>query len=147
MESPKAKALTLFHDHYNCGQAILMAFGPAYGLPPKIAEKLGRPLGSGMGGKGFICGAVSAAVLILGLAQPEKSERHAKKEVYRAVREMMARFEARHGSIQCGNLLGVDLNTRLGPTKMKLSGFYQKKACPSFVLAVAEILEELLSPP
>ena len=142
--SPAAQAVALFHDHYNCAQAILMAFGPAHGLDVETAQKLGRPLGSGMGGKGMTCGAITAAILILGLAQPERSERQAKKEVYRATRELVDRFEARYGSALCKDLLGADLNTRQGRAKAKLQGI-TRTACPGFVLAIAGILEGMLT--
>jgi len=121
-----------------------MAFGPAYGLDTKIAIKLGRPLGSGMGGKGLVCGAVSGAVLILGLAQPEMAGRKGKQLLYRKVRELIDRFEEPYDSVLCSSLLGADINTRLGRAKVRLRGV-SRKSCPGFVRAVAEILESILT--
>ena len=122
-----------------------MVFGPEYGLDVETAKKLGRPLGSGMGGKGLVCGSVSGAVLILGLAQPEMAESTAKKRLYRTVRELMDRFTDRYDSVLCRSLLDADLNTRLGRAKVRLQGV-SKKNCPGYVNAVAEILERLRAP-
>jgi hypothetical protein len=65
------------------------------------------------------------------------------KETARLVREFADRFKSRHQSINCPDLLGVNLSTPEGLQTAK-----EKKAfaaCPSIVKDAAVILNELLN--
>ena len=52
--------------HYNCCQAVLVTFADRLGLTPEQANALGAHFGSGMR-HGSTCGAVSGALMVLGL--------------------------------------------------------------------------------
>ncbi len=67
MEKP-AQTVDLFSNGLTCSQAVLTVFGEPYGLDSELAQKLGRPLSGGLGRLGRTCGAISAAILIIGLA-------------------------------------------------------------------------------
>jgi C_GCAxxG_C_C family probable redox protein len=137
------KAADLFLSGMLCSQAILTVFGERYGLGSEQAMTLGRPLGGGMARTGRTCGAVTGALLILGLAKDGGAEAEAKKEVYSSVQEFFRRFETLHGTADCKGLLGVDLNTEEGLKKAQTEQLFTK-ACPGFVRDAATILEKLL---
>ena len=104
------KVMELWDQGCNCAQAMLGGFGPSRGLDRDTAQILGRPLGGGVGLSGGICGAVSAAAMVLGWTEPADGDEHAKRSaVYPLVREFLAAFEREHGTIDCGRLLGLDL--------------------------------------
>ena len=63
------KAVHLFENGSTCSQAILTAFGEAYGIDPESAKNLGRPWGGGVGRLGRTCGSVSGAIILLGYAR------------------------------------------------------------------------------
>ena len=68
------RTVDLFASGLNCSQAILTVLGEPYGLDSEMAARLGRPLGGGMGRLSLTCGAVTAAVLVLGLAKDDPDE-------------------------------------------------------------------------
>jgi hypothetical protein len=74
----------------------------------------------------------------------EGEDRAAAEETYRKVRELMARFEARHGSCICRTLLGgCDLGTTEGQRIFKERDLLNR-ACAPAVRTVVEALEEML---
>jgi C_GCAxxG_C_C family probable redox protein len=137
------KTVDLFAAGLNCSQAMLTVFGEPYGLDAKMAEKLGRPLGGGMGRLALTCGAVTGAVLILGLAKDHQDEGEARKVSYSAVQELFRRFEALHGTTECKNLLGADMSTAEGLKKIQEEKLVSN-LCPVFVRDAAAILAQLL---
>lgn len=127
----------------NCSQAILTAFGQSYGLDAEMAANLGRPLGGGMGHMARTCGAVTGAVLVLGLAKDNQDEGEARKVSHSCVQDLFRRFEALHGTTECKELLGVDMSTEEGLKKVQEEKLV-RKVCPRFVRDTAGILDELL---
>ena len=53
--------------HYNCAQSLLVPFAEQVGLDKEQADKLGSFFGSGML-HGSACGALSATLMLLGMA-------------------------------------------------------------------------------
>ncbi len=137
------KAVDQFPTVLNCSQAILTVFGEPYGLNSTMARQLGLPLGGGMGRMARTCGAVSAAVLILGLANDNGDEADARKAAFAAVQEFFKRFEEVHGTTECRDLLGADRSTEEGEKRFRQENLIQT-LCPTFVKSAAEILEVLL---
>ena len=140
------KTVGLHANGLNCSQAMLTAFGETYGLDSETAKTMGRGLGAGMGGLSHTCGAVSSAVLILGLAKDHQEEKEARKLSYSHVRELFRRFEAIHGTTKCAELLGADMSTPEGMKRVKEENLIQKR-CPDFVRNAAHILAELEDSP
>ncbi len=138
------RTVDLFASGLNCSQAMLTVFGEPYGLTAEMASKLGRPLGGGMGRLAKTCGAVTAAVLILGLAKDHNEERKARETSFFAVKQLFRIFEARHGTTDCKSLLGADMSTAEGLEKIQQEGLV-KNLCPAFVQDAADILEGLLA--
>jgi C_GCAxxG_C_C family probable redox protein len=139
------KTVDLFPSRLNCSQAMLTVFGESYGLDSEMAQKLGRPFGGGMGHMARTCGAVTGAVLVLGLAKDHEDEGEARKVSYSCVQELFRRFEALHGTTECRSLLGADMSTKEGWKKVQDEKLV-RKLCPAFVRDAASILENLLKP-
>jgi C_GCAxxG_C_C family probable redox protein len=97
-----------------------------------------------MGRLGRTCGAVSAAILILGLAKDHTDKNEAKRIAFSSVQEFVRRFEALHGTTECTKLLGVDVSTEEGWKKVQEEKL-TSTVCPGFVRDGASILEDLLS--
>jgi len=137
-------AEALFAEGLNCAQAVLMTFAAEQGLDPAMAARLASGFGGGMGRMAHTCGAVTGAFLVLGLQHGAASgdDKEAKENTYRLVREFSARFEARHGSIACRDLLGCDISTAAGLDVAKQKGLFGT-VCPKMVREAVAILEEL----
>jgi C_GCAxxG_C_C family probable redox protein len=137
------KTVNMFDNGLNCSQAMLAVFGEPFGVDLETAKRLGRPFGGGMGHLARTCGAVTGAIMVLGLARDNSDEGRAKQEVYQAVKELVRRFEKRHGTSACKELLGEDMSTEEGMRKIREEKLV-RKICPEFVRDAAEILFKLL---
>ncbi|MBQ3054503.1 MAG: C_GCAxxG_C_C family protein [Oscillospiraceae bacterium] len=63
----KAQALRdCCEKHYNCAQAVFMAFADQAGLDLDTADKIASNFGAGMKA-GSVCGAVTGGLMVLGL--------------------------------------------------------------------------------
>ena len=62
----KEKALNYFSQKMHCSQSIIAAFAEECGITEAQALKLGSCFGGGMR-KGEVCGAVTGALMVLGL--------------------------------------------------------------------------------
>ena len=60
------KAVDLYGKNFNCSQAVLTAFAEDFGLSEKLTLSLGTSFGGGAR-NGQLCGAVSGALMVLGL--------------------------------------------------------------------------------
>jgi C_GCAxxG_C_C family probable redox protein len=94
-------------------------------------------------GLGKECGAVTGAFMVIGLSirQP-KDEKDARFKAYDFVKRFKKRFEARHGTLMCRDLLGVDVGTSEGHEKAVKEKLY-RTLCPDFVKTAAEVLVDL----
>ncbi|MBF0548976.1 MAG: C_GCAxxG_C_C family protein [Deltaproteobacteria bacterium] len=138
------KTIQLLQIGSNCSQAILAVFGEPHGVDVDLADRLGRPLGAGLGRMGQVCGAVSSAIVVLGLAQKNGlDEAEARNDLARTAQELAARFKGLHGTIMCKDLLGADISTQSGMARIKEEKLVPK-LCPVFVRDAADILSEFL---
>ncbi|MBN2008446.1 C_GCAxxG_C_C family protein [candidate division KSB1 bacterium] len=61
------KAVELFNSGFACSQAVLAAYAPMLGLSEDLALKIACPFGGGIARSGATCGAVSGAIMTIGL--------------------------------------------------------------------------------
>jgi C_GCAxxG_C_C family probable redox protein len=137
-------AVSRFAEGFNCSQAVFSAFAESLGIEETDALRIAAGFGGGMGRMAEICGAVTGALMVLGMKYGGTTpDREAKERVYQQVREFAARFRARHGSLVCRDLLGCDISTAAGHQSAREQNLFTSR-CPPFVRGAAEILEELL---
>ena len=67
-----------------------------------------------------------------------------KERTYQAVKEFISRFEDRHGSIVCSQLLETDISSPEGLQRAQDEELFSTR-CPGFVAQAAHLLDELLS--
>ena len=136
----------LFKNGCNCSQAVLCAFSDVTGLDEQTALKLASSFGGGMGRMREVCGAVSGALMVLGIAKgySDLSDSDAKKEHYALVQEFARRFKEENGSIICRELLaGVKTKEGVSPEE-RTEEYYKKRPCSELCYTAAKITEELL---
>jgi len=134
-----------FREGYNCSQAILSTYGGELGLERETALKAAAALGGGMGALGEVCGAVTGAMLVIGLKHgyTMPKDKETKEKTYARVRDFAGRFRQRNGSLLCRDLLGCDLTTAEGVAMAREKRLFTER-CPGFVREAAEILEDVL---
>ena len=130
------KATELFGGGYNCAQAVLSAFCTDYDLDADTALRIAGGLGSGVR-NAEICGAVSGAVLVIGLKYG-----HDKALCNTKTEEFTAKFKKENQSIVCKDILKCDIATLDGRNKAIGENLF-KTICMDMVKSAAAILEEL----
>ncbi len=145
MNRPMSKvqqAVDTFRSGFNCSQAICVTYGPDDGLSPLACLKLSSGFGGGMR-RAEVCGAVTGALMVLGLRYgPTDITDTSKEHVYPKVEDFSSRFEARCGSLLCRDLLGCDISTAKGMTQATETNLF-KTVCPDMIQAAAKILEDI----
>ena len=135
-------AVNCFSQHFNCSQAVFSTFAPQFGIDEATALKLASPFGGGLARRGEVCGAVSGALLTLGLARGADTPA-GKEEIYRLSQEYMRRFEEKYGTLLCRELIGCDLSTPAGNQAAAEKKVFTT-ICPALVREAAEITQSLL---
>ncbi len=144
MTKRSEEAVSRFMTGYNCAQATSSVFAADLGVPEDVILRAAAGFGGGMGRTGGACGAVTGAILVIGLAAGG-TEKEAKDETYALVREFVARFSARNGTISCTGLLGCDLSTEEGLKRSREENL-TRTVCPGYIRDAVEILEEIRWP-
>ena len=128
---------------YNCSQSVLAAFSEEFGLPRETALKIAAPFGGGFGGYGKTCGALTGAMMVIGLkyGNSDGQDLEAKLLARAKTRELIEAFEKAHGTSTCNELLGIDRSNLSGAElKAKLPCIHD--TCKNFLITVIAFLEE-----
>jgi C_GCAxxG_C_C family probable redox protein len=93
-----------------------------------------------------VCGAVSGAIMVLGLkfGMTDESDNDAKDKTNDLVGDFINKFKIMNGSIRCRDLLQCNLSTLEGRQIAKEKDLFNT-LCPRFVSDAAQILEEMIS--
>jgi C_GCAxxG_C_C family probable redox protein len=141
------RALYWFNEGggFNCAQAVLAAFASRLDLDEKTAFKAAAAFGGGIGRTGGNCGAVSGALIAIGLryGAVDIEDQDSKTETYEKVRRFLEQFKALHRTISCRELTGHDISNPEG-----LQQFKDQKIgaslCSGFIRDAVEIAEEII---
>lgn len=139
------RANELLKQDYHCSQALFGAFAGDLGMDLKTALKLSTCFGVGMR-QGDVCGCVTAALMILGMAFGFDDPQDRELEVFgnKKTEEFIQLFkEAMGGSYLCKDILHTDVSKPEGMARMRQEGL-KFKICPNALAASIDILEKML---
>lgn len=142
----KAKeAKKRFEKGFSCAPAVFSTYSEQSGLGKEVALRIACGFGGGIGRTGRTCGAVTGAVMVIGLrhGQVDVADEESRQETHKLVKKFIDRFTALHGSIECRELIGYDLSDSRKLESARESGVFRDK-CPVFVYDAARILEDAL---
>jgi len=136
----KDRALGFFRTGYNCAQAVTLTFSEEDSATAKAAAGFG----GGMGRTQGTCGAVTGAIMVLGIMNGEKASdnNELKSGTYSLVKELIAKFTDEFKTISCSGLTACDFNSDSGNEKFK-NEEVMKKICAPCVKRAVEIVETL----
>ena len=145
MSKKEEKALDLFTSGkgYNCAQSVLGVFCEESELDIDNAFKLSNGFGGGMR-FGEVCGAVSGAVMAIGLKCGFSVEKdfEQKEFCYAKTDEFLEIFKKENDSTLCRDLLSTDIHS---PDDFKKPEIREsiKTVCPKIVVAAVRIVESM----
>jgi len=109
------QALENFDSGYNCAESVLLAVSAKYsGLDTACSPRIATGFGGGIARNGEMCGALSGAIMALGLALGRNDNLASRDPCYPAVDALYGGFVERFGSSKCRDLIGADLKTPEG---------------------------------
>jgi len=138
-------AVDYFRNRFNCSQAVFTVFGKDHGLSEDDCLRVSCAFGGGMGRQQHTCGAVTGALMALGLKygkalnDPEEK----KQKTYAVTREFFQRFTELNGSVNCKVLLdGLDMNDPDDHKKIMEGKLFDIR-CEKYVADAVEIIETI----
>jgi len=144
--TPLEKAKRIFGEQKaHCSQAIFASYGEQLGLGKVDFEtcmKISSAFSGGIAGSGNVCGAITGALMALGLKYGSYGYA---TEVNEIAVKLFDEFKSLNGSIICRELINHDLITDEDVKQAFGNGSFDN--CPKFVEDTAVILEKLLEIP
>ena len=139
------RAEKYFSNNFNCSQAVFTTFATELGLDEELALKIATQFGGGAR-KGEMCGAVSGALMVLGLKYGHCHAENAqeKKKAYQIAEDFMNRFIEKQGTVVCRELLGYDVSKTEDMEKIKELNLFET-VCPKMIRCATEIVDQMMS--
>ncbi len=136
----KARALVQ-EQKVHCAQAVLTSYGEELGsgkVDYETLMKISSAFSGGIARQGNICGAVTGALMALGLKYGGQDSTKANEVAMKFLEE----FGNLHGTVICRELINHDLVTDADVQKAFKTGAFNE--CPKFVEDAVVLLEKLL---
>ena len=138
------KAVEYHRRGYNCAQSVLAAFTDLIGTPERQLMDLAGGFGGGAG-TGELCGAISGAVMVLGLLTPgdPADPVASKKRTMELSKELQKRFSGIFEAVRCQELLKKKfLPDERTPAARELE---IKGHCTVMIVTAVETVEAMLA--
>lgn len=141
-DNPKNSALEFFKQGYNCAESVLLELAKVWNLPSEVVPRAATSFGGGIGGSGYICGAIAGAGIALGLYRgrnnvSDAAENERKKKIYLTMSKLITAFKEKYGCCNCRELTNCDLSDPKQMQEFKDSGKHDE-ICPPIVEFVAQ---------
>ncbi len=138
------KAANYFKQDYNCAQSVLLTMQEYYGIGRnRLIPKIATAFGGGIGRRGSLCGALTGAIMAIGLKHgTNKTVLIEKEKAYEIALKFYDQFVEECGSPFCRELIGYDLTNPEELERMRKSNVREEK-CSHFVKKAVEILISL----
>jgi len=104
-----------------------LAVAESQGIQSDLLPRIATGFCSGLARTGGLCGAISGAIMSLGLINGRMVPGVSVDETYEKVQDLLEQFETRFGSTQCLSLTGVHLGTEEGQADFRKNN--QKEGC------------------
>ncbi len=140
------RATNYFRGDYNCAQSVLLAMQEYYGIRAnRLVPKIATAFGGGIGRRGSLCGALTGAIMAIGLKHgTNKTVLIEKEKAYAIALKFYDQFVEEFGSPFCRELIKFDLTSPEELERLRNSNVRDKK-CSHFVKRTVEILIDLES--
>ena len=136
-------AVESFAKGYNCAQSVFSAFSEEFGLDKTTALRIANGFGGGVR-CGDVCGAVSGAIMAIGLKCGFYIEKDFGQKGFCNDKsfEFIERFREENDSMICRDLLGIDIQSPNDFTSAESRAVFTA-ACPKIVASAVRILESM----
>lgn len=132
-------AVERFSSGLNCAESALIGVTEALGIESDCVPRIATPFGGGMGRYGEVCGALTGALMAMGLklGRQGDDDTAARDRAYPKAVRLMRAFEIEFGSVECRALTGCDMLTPEGAKRFREENMHSD-LCTKFVAFAAE---------
>ena len=127
---------------YNCCESVLLTLSEYLGIESDLISRIATGIGAGFSLNGLTCGAVSGAMIAIGLKYGRKSNYENPQNTWLRVDEFLKAFKDRWGALTCRELTGLDLKTKEG-MKEYLKNIHDYSCTERVKFAVKKAIEIL----
>ncbi len=113
-EQAPQRSRELFQSGFFCAESVLQAIAESRGIRSDLIPSIATGFCSGVSRTGGMCGALSGAIMGIGLVAGRNKPVESLEPAYTLVQKLIDRFEKQYGSINCCQLLGCDLGADAG---------------------------------
>ncbi len=118
-DTAAARGKSHFRAGLYCAESVLLAAAEAFQIQNDLIPRIATGFCSGVARTGGLCGAVSGAILAVGMLRGRNRSTDKVDDSYRLVRRIARGFEERFGSTNCFQLTGCRLDTPEGQALFK----------------------------
>ena len=138
------EAAEVYRAGFNCAQSVFIPFAKAGGLGEAEAARIAAPFGAGLGRTQETCGAVTGALMALGLEYgfTKPDDQAGKDRALARTKAFLGRFKGELGALRCKEFLGCDLNTEEGQAYHKERN-QRDLICMNCVRTAASLVEAM----
>jgi C_GCAxxG_C_C family probable redox protein len=126
-----------------CAESVLSVLAQAQGIESDLLPGLASGFCGGMAGTCGTCGALTGAVMGLGLALGRSDPSESLKSVYMATHRLVREFESEFGARDCDKLLGCDIGTPEGKAIFREKELSAR--CTQFTGRAAELAAQIIA--
>jgi len=126
-----------------CAEGVILALAKAQGVESDLLPRIATGFCGGMAGTSGPCGALTGAVMGIGLALGRSRGGEPTNASYTATQQLIREFEQAFGARNCKDLLGCDLGTPEGQAAFRNSRLHER--CAAYTGKAAEIAARLIA--
>jgi C_GCAxxG_C_C family probable redox protein len=125
-----------------CAEGVVLALAKAQGVESDLLPKVATAFCSGMAGTCGPCGALTGAVIGIGLALGRSRGEEPTNASYAATQQLIREFVQAFGAKNCHELLGCDLGTPEGQATFRNNRLHER--CAEYTGKATEIAARLI---
>lgn len=142
IETAVRRSGELFESGWYCAESVLIAVTEELDVRCEPIPRIATGFCSGLARTGGLCGALSGAILTIGIAAGRDAAEDPIDPAYVLVRAILRRFEERFDATTCLELIGCDLATDEGRQRYTEAGRHER--CAEYVRGATRMVLEAL---
>ena len=127
---------------FKCAESVILAMAEVQGIESDLLTKIGTVFSSGMSQTCGTCGALTGAVMGIGIALGRTETDQSAGPSQKATKQLITEFEQEFGAKDCHMLLGFDIGTKEGLALLKTPK--SKEQCTGYTRRAAEIATAII---
>lgn len=130
---------------FNCAESVLLGLCDYLKVESSFIPRIATGFGGGIGHTGNICGAITGAIMALGIrfGRENPEDKDTRDKLYRLTAAFLKDAEEKLGHLDCFSLIGVRLDTEEGLEKYRKENLRER--CRQIVGIIEEIAQRYLT--